>query len=62
MIVVLEIFDDNHSIFEFLGVIMSVWLRECTRERWSASFFQQDNKTKASDFKTMKRIRFIPTF
>ena len=31
---------------------------EYTRGRWSGSFFQQDNKTKASNFNTTKWIQF----
>ena len=33
MVVLLKIFDDNHSMFEFLGVIMIVWLHLWMHER-----------------------------
>ena len=51
IVVVLEIFEDNHSILDFLGksrVFGST--RECTREQMSTIFFHMENKIKASNF------------
>ena len=56
IIVVLEMFQDNHSILEFLGVIKRLARLVNARE---SSFFPQDNKTKASNFNATKWIQLI---
>ena len=57
IIVVLKIvFEDNHSIFEFLGVITSVWFDSWMHER--GPFSNRTTKPKQIIFNTTKWIRF----